>query len=313
MKLSSRSNPHPRQTEYADTEHGTDHNASALLRLRWVPSLAVLAFMATAGQGLSPVLRLALSSLVLYSAFKFAAALKQRHFWPDISVEAWAWYLTAWPGMDLKRFRQSKRTTGRDADPRWLARGLGGMALGAATLTAAVVADVGPAVGGWLAIVGLLALVHFGYADVLSWILRRRGFAVRRLFNAPERSTSLNDFWTRRWNVAFVEMDRVLFMPRLRRLSPQAAPFLMLVGSGIMHELALSYPAGSGWGLPLIYFALHGLGMQAERTAWFQRRSIWFAKWWTRALVLAPVALVFHRPFRDALPLEFLLLLKGMS
>ena len=143
--------------------------------------------------------------------------------------------------------------------------------------------------------------------------MRRRGFKVRRLFNAPERAKSLNDFWTRRWNVAFVEMDQVLFMPRLRRVAGPAAPFLMLVLSGVLHELAISYPAGAGWGLPLVYFAVHGAGMQIERTTWFKNRPPQFAQWWTRVLVLAPVALVFHRPFRDALPLELLLLLKGLT
>ena len=304
MKLSDRST-------VADQAAGTAHGVSWPTRLRWAPTLGVLAIMAVFGPALSPAIRLALASIVLYSSFKFAAIVKQRSVLPDLSPEAWLWYLTVWPGMDLTRFRETKRST--EADPRWLARGLAGITLGAATLTAGTIIDVGPVLGGWLTVAGLLLLVHFGYADVLSWTMRRRGFPVRRLFNPPEKSTSLNDFWTRRWNVAFVEMDLVLFMPRLRRISPRLAPFLMLLLSGVLHELAISYPAGAGWGLPLLYFAIHGAGMQVERTKWFAGRSALFTRWWARVLVLAPVPLVFHRPFRDALPLELLLLLKGMQ
>jgi len=286
--------------------------SDCLNAVRWLPSIAVLVVMATAGRSLPAPGRLALASIVLYGAFKFAAVIKQRSIWSDIEPEAWFWYCTVWPGMDLARFRNRRPIGEAQADLAWLIRGGAGMVVGAAILSIAVLADVGPALGGWVAVAGLLALVHFGWADVLSWILRRRGFRVRRLFKAPERSTSLNDFWTRRWNIAFVEMDLVLFMPRLRRMAGRWAPLLMLGLSGVLHELAISYPAGDGWGMPLGYFALHGVGMQVERTPWFRARSLRFARWWTRLLVLAPVGLVFHRPFRDALPHELLLAMKGL-
>ena len=302
MKLSDRSNVRglPVRTE-----------ATLLHRLRWLPALLTLLVMAVFREDLTPAVRLFLAAPVLYTCFKFAAIAKQRRLWVSLSLEARFWYLTLWPGMDLRPF--SKQSRPRDFQPAWLGRGVLGMATGAVLLTATVAFEFGDWLSGWLAVVSLLLLVHFGWADILSSILRLRGFPVRRLFNPPEQSRSLNDFWTRRWNVAFVEMDQVLFMPRLRRCFGAWAPVAMLALSGLLHELALSYPAGAGWGLPLLYFGVHGLAMRFERSDWFRSRSTTFARWWTRILVLAPVGLVFHQPLRNALPLELIYLLKGIS
>ena len=289
----------------------TNGDHALLHRLRWAPSLLVLLAMATVGEALSPAVRLFLAAPVLYACFKFAAIAKQRARWDSLGLEARIWFLTVWPGMDLRPFAPETRTP--DLQTAWLTRGLVGSTAGATLMAATVAFDLGDWLSGWLAVGALLLLVHFGWADILSTMLRLRGFPVRRLFNPPEKSKSLNDFWTRRWNVAFVEMDKVLFMPRLRRRFGAWAPVAMLVLSGLLHELALSYPAGAGWGLPLIYFGVHGLGMHFERTAWFRSQSPTFARWWTRILVLAPGGLVFHQPFRNALPLELINLLKGIS
>ena len=310
MKLSECSNLSPKQqVETRATEQGSGGNA-LLHYLRWAPSVVVVAVMAGFSADLAPAMRLLLAALVLYGCFKFAAIAKQQGLWVTLRPEARFWYLTAWPGMDLKPFAPGARS--KEAPAAWLGRGALCMALGAALLAATVAFNFGDWLSGWLGIASLLLLVHFGWADILSWTLRQRGFPVRRLFNPPEQSRGLNDFWTRRWNVAFVEMDQILFMPRLRRWFGAFAPVAMLVLSGLLHELAISYPAGAGWGLPLLYFAVHGVGMQFERSSWFKARSMTFARWWTRILVLAPVGLVFHRPFRDALPLHLVELLKGM-
>lgn len=289
-----------------------ERSAHRFDRYQWLPTALVLCLIAAMMTGLveaSPAIRLLVSTVVLYLAFKVAAALKQYKYWPDMDAEAWFWYWTAWPGMKLVGF--SRRTA--VADPAWLRRGLLGMTAGVTLLSAITFADFGDYLTGWLAVIGLLITVHFGYADVLSWVVRRRGYSVQRLFNAPERSRTLNDFWSRRWNVAFVEMDRVLFMPALRRISRRRAPLFMLLLSGLLHELAISFPAGGGWGLPMVYFAVHGFGMYVERMSWFVATSQTFKTWWTRLLVLAPVGLVFHGPFRTVLPMQLIEQLKGLT
>ena len=238
-------------------------------------------------------------------SLKVTAALKQRAVWSELSAEAWLYYWTVWPGMRLSNLRRSETTP----DINWLYRGVAGMAASVALLVATVIIEPSNYVAGWIGVVVVLAFIHFGYADVLSYYMRLRGFKTKRLFLLPHKSKSLNDFWSRRWNVAFVEMNQVLFLPGIQKLSKALLVPLTLGLSGIMHELALSYPAGAGWGLPLLYFVVQGLLMKTERQTWFKNLPEAFRPWWARFWVLAPVGLVFHQPFRDALPLELVLLL----
>ena len=73
------------------------------------------------------------------------------------------------------------------------------------------------------------------------------------------RSTGLGEFWGRRWNLAFSEMT-ALAIYRPLAAPGRAAPALVasFLGSGLLHELAISVPVRAGFGLPLVYFALHG-------------------------------------------------------
>src|SRR5260221_553933 len=58
----------------------------------------------------------------------------------------------------------------------------------------------------------------------------------------------------RRWNLAFVEMDRALFLkPLARKLGTRAAVFGVFIISGLFHEVAISFPVNHGWGMPLLY------------------------------------------------------------
>ncbi len=107
----------------------------------------------------------------------------------------------------------------------------------------------------WLTLAALLFIVHFGLGAMLPWAIRQLGFAVGPLFRAPERAESLADFWSRRWNLPFVEMDRLLFLRPLRkRLGARGALLSVFVVSGILHELGISYPALSVWGGPYCIF-----------------------------------------------------------
>jgi hypothetical protein len=63
--------------------------------------------------------------------------------------------------------------------------------------------------------------------------------------------------------------------------------------------MAISVPVGAGYGLPLAYFLGHGLLVLVERT--LASSGFVFAGWvgrcWTALWVLAPLPLLFHRPF----------------
>jgi hypothetical protein len=269
----------------------------------WGPPLLAISAALGCGTDWSPLLRLAVTTLALYAGLKATAVLQQGP--GELLRTSWAGrlaYLTLWPGMSLAPFRA--RSSSHPEQPGWLRRGLVGMALGGlAMLVLSVWAPRMPdRLLGWAGIAALLLTVHLGYADVLSGGLRQAGFPVQRLFDDPLASRSLEDFWSRRWNRAFVEMDRLLFVPLLRPLGPVGSLIGVFVISGLLHELAISFPAGAGWGLPSCYFLLHGALVALERRLLRPRR--WrgaLARLWTWSWLLVPLPLLFHTPFRQAL------------
>lgn len=151
-----------------------------------------------------------------------------------------------------------------------------------------------------LLMLGLSFTVHFGMFDFLTGLWRRFGADCPKMFRAPIRSKSLTEFWSRRWNVAFSEMTAIaVFRPAKRLLGPAAARTTAFLFSGLLHELAISVPVQTGYGLPFCYFALHALAMHLESTAivrrWMQSRV--FAHAWTAGWILLPLPVLFHRAF----------------
>ena len=127
--------------------------------------------------------------------------------------------------------------------------------------------------------------------------------------DAPARSTSISEFWGRRWNIAFRDFAHLnVFRPVAKHWNAKAAIWVGFVFSGFVHELAISVPAGAGFGLPMSYFLLQGAGVAVEKQA-VQRgvplRS-GICGWLFSALFIVPAAfLLFHPPFvyRVILPL----------
>lgn len=69
--------------------------------------------------------------------------------------------------------------------------------------------------------------------------------------------------------------------------------------SGLAHEVAISLPVRAGYGLPLAYFALHGLLVLAEGRA--RGRSAAVGRALTACALVLPLPLLFHRAFLNAL------------
>lgn len=95
-------------------------------------------------------------------------------------------------------------------------------------------------------------------------------------------------------------MNRCFLLRSLyRRIGRRGARFVLFALSGLLHELALSFPAGAGWGLPLTYFLLHGALVEVEERFHIASRvSVWF---W----LIAPSPWLFHEPFRRVLIVQF--------
>jgi len=177
-------------------------------------------------------------------------------------------YLFAWPGMDAAAFLFGADPVARPSRSEWMAATL--KTLFGATLTwvvARTALPLNPWLAGWLGMIGLVFVLHFGTFHLLSLGWRRLGVAAMPVMRNPLRSTSLAEFWGRRWNTAFHELaSRFTFRPLLPAVGVIGATLLVFVVSGVIHELVISVPARGGYGLPTGYFLLQGLGVAGERT-----------------------------------------------
>ncbi|QTN30861.1 hypothetical protein HZ994_00475 [Akkermansiaceae bacterium] len=107
---------------------------------------------------------------------------------------------------------------------------------------------------------------HFGALRVLKGGLRSAGFPVRTLFPNPLETQGTGDFWSRRWNTGYSQMmQRCVGRPCGALLGENAGIMAVFVISGLLHELAITLPVRSGFGLPTLFFTLHGLLAVVER------------------------------------------------
>lgn len=209
-------------------------------------------------------------------------------------------YLFLWFGMDPGAFARSK-TTRRSESVAWpLMSAVAGLAL----VVVAARLDVPAPERGWLAMAGTVLFLHFGSFEAAAVLWRRRGVPVESLMRAPLAAESLSDFWARRWNTAFRQIAHTLvFQPAARRWGAAVGAFAVFAFSGAVHELAISYPAGGGWGGPMAYFLLQWLGLVLERE---MPETANLKRVWTWLWVLIPVPLLFQRRFIEAVLLPML-------
>jgi hypothetical protein len=147
----------------------------------------------------------------------------------------------------------------------------------------------------WVGLVGFGLLRLFGGFDVLALIFYRLGFGVEKAWVNPAASTSLRDFWGRRWNRFMSGMLRdLLFTPLARHVGVVLAALTVFVYSGVVHEF-VSVLARGGSGGPTLYFLIQGGAFLFEGTRFGRRylvRSSRVGWCWTVLVVVGPVALV---------------------
>ena len=266
-----------------------------------VPLLIVGSCFYFASQ-LNPFARLALSGLVLLGAFKGSSLLlMSREALRGGNQFGLALFSLGWPGIDAVPFLS--KPVGRVEDGKRFGRGIAKAIIGVLgfLLVAGFSDRLGSQVSGWLGILCLLAIFHLGLSDCLTELVQAIGYPVRPLFESPLQSSSLSNFWSQRWNRPFVELNKIFFMPFLvRRVGIRGAIFVIFLISGLLHELAISYPAGAGWGMPLGYFALQGVMVLVERKLRVK------GPLWVALVVLLPLPILFHTAFRAAIILPFL-------
>jgi hypothetical protein len=219
-------------------------------------------------------------------------------------------YLLLWPGMNATAFLELKRDVDRPSLGEWaLALAKTGLGVWLAFGAAPLAAERSPLLAGWLGLIGIVFVLHFGLFHLLSLGWRRAGIEAPPIMHSPACATSLTDFWSRRWNRAFRDVAHAyVFHPLRRRLGPVGATLSVFVVSGLVHDVVISLPAGAGWGLPTLYFVIHGMALLFERSPVGRRIGLGRGlrgRVFCAVVTIAPLFLLFHRPFveRVALPL----------
>lgn len=215
-----------------------------------------------------------------------------------------AGYLFAWPGLDANRFLRSQRLPSKQRpSPReWWFAALKTVS-GAALLwgVSRLVPEDQEILLGWVGMVGLILMLHFGSFHLLSCAWRALGIDARPLMNNPFISVQVSEFWGKRWNTAFRDLTyRFLFRPLTNKLGPRRAIVAGFLFSGLVHDLVISVPAGGGYGGPTLFFVIQALALFVERSRFGQAIGLghgWRGRLFTLLVLALPAYGLFHPPF----------------
>ncbi len=291
----------------------TQHLASVNnRRLALFPWLLPAAALWTLVPSLSPLRQMCGIALTLFLLIKLHTLLQyfSRGGTRPSRTEILAWF-AAWPGLDAAAFFRRSPAAPAEASVRtWMVTaGITSIGFLLWTVGAPRLLAMNEQLAGWIALTGIALSLHFGLFRLLALFWRSQDRPVVPIMNHPAAATSLSDFWNRRWNLAFRDYAHfAVFLPLVRCLNPSAALFIGCLFSGLIHELAISFPAGGGYGLPTLYFGIQGLGILLEHHL-RRHRSVssppLLGRLWTALITIAPVWLLFHQPFiqRVVIPL----------
>lgn len=276
----------------------------------WAP-LAILPALPCAFRSrLAPWQFMWLLAIAIFLGCKFETWFRARTEGARSSAARNLGYLFLWPGMNAPQFLNEKRQPPRPTVREWLvalAKTLLGVALIAFAARRAV-ATPSP-LDGWIAMLGLIFVLHFGTFHLLSLAWQTTGVEAQPIMRAPLFATSLSEFWGKRWNLGFRQLSHgLVFQPVRKRLGAPVALLAAFLFSGVIHDLVISFPARGGYGLPTAYFALQGFGVLVERSSIGARLGIdhGFRGWFFAVLwVVAPVYWLFHPAFVTRVILPF--------
>jgi uncharacterized protein YqjF (DUF2071 family) len=211
-------------------------------------------------------------------------------------------YVLAWPGMDAAAFLSRDHSVSMPAAAEWLAAICKVIvAITILFVLVPLILPIHPLGGGWMGMIGLVMLVHFGLFHLLALVWRKAGIDATPIMNAPARARSLGEFWSSRWNRGFNDLaTRYAFAPLARRIGGAGALLATFAISGVIHDAVISLPAGAGYGLATIYFLLQGVGVFAERGRRVRRvfrRHPWLGRAYVYAFTVGPAVILFHPPF----------------
>lgn len=227
-----------------------------------------------------------------------------------VSSDRQAAYLLLWPGLDAAAFlREPVKKRPRRSE--WV-RGVTCLAIGLILFfgIARLFLARNAYLTGWLGMIGFVLILHFGAFQLLSCAWRDAGVQARPLMNKPIVSTSLGEFWGRRWNTAFRDLTHgLLFRPLTNRFGRRSGLLAAFVFSGVIHELVISAPAGAGYGGPTLFFTLQGGGILLERSRGGRQTGLGrgtTGRLFTILMLVLPAPILFHPPFITQVVIPFM-------
>ena len=260
--------------------------------------------------GLSPLLRMLFIIAALFAGVKTVVTLEEKRIGEDgLSLSRWLMFSFGWLGARGMIFAQPLTPS---KDNAWeLAKwGTLWLVCGSALLSCTPNLPSGHLTI-MIIFLALSLIIHFGLLNLLAAFWQTVGVNCESQFRAPFQSTSLSEFWGRRWNVAFSEMASIgIYRPLSPWMGTNIAALIVFIFSGLVHELVISLPVLAGFGLPMLYFLIHGLLVVFERyikKMGYPINRYWVIGWaWTMLWILLPFQLVFHQPFLDKIALPFI-------
>lgn len=209
-------------------------------------------------------------------------------------------YLLLWPGMDVDRFLNRDAVVVKPRFGMWM------FALAKTMFGAVLIWGVARLAGngwvaGWIGMIGLIFILHFGLFHLLALFWQRMGIDAQPLMRWPALANSLSDFWGRRWNAGFRDLAFGLLFVRLSGWAPpRIAALMIFLISGLIHELVITFPAGAGYGLPTCYFMIQGMGFLCERSRFGKRMGLRrgvAGRIFAMTIVTLPALVLFPEPF----------------
>jgi alginate O-acetyltransferase complex protein AlgI len=248
------------------------HSKSVSRLVAW--GMAVCMMLAThwVMQEEPPGFRMLAIIALLFTSMKLVVANEFSLAGQKLTFKQWIAFALGWFGMNpavFMRRQPQKKASGKPL----ILFGLSRMAMGLLMILFAWWLGNNHILTGWmeegvislLMLVGLSLMLHFGLLNINSGIWNLAAIGAYPLFRSPLRSESLNEFWGKRWNIAFSEMTSIaLYRPLRKKIGEQPARYIAFGYSGILHELAISLPVNAGYGLPMMYFLLQAIALYAE-------------------------------------------------
>jgi D-alanyl-lipoteichoic acid acyltransferase DltB (MBOAT superfamily) len=225
------------------------------------------------------------------------------------------YFLFGYPGMNPEEF--IRPSTRRPAAREWLLSLLK-MLIGVILLwkVCRTFYPAHPLPAAWTGMVGLVLVIHFGLFHLVALIWQQAGFGAQPIMRSPLKAESLSDFWSGRWNLAFHFLaSRFLYLPLRNQFGGRTALLATFLASGLIHELVITVPAQSGYGLPTLYFLLQGAGIVLSQGKLGRRMHLRkgpAARAFAWGVTLLPVCCLFPQGFIQNVMLPFLKEIKAL-